>query len=412
MYQKSVSISQSSVPQTGSPGPRVLVATLLRGSGGTGVETHTAEAVDQLRRAGMQADVVTSWSRARLLAMLLFAPRVVLDLICPAAAVAWYRWSHAVALSRALSRELRNEPDAVVYAQCPVSAQAALRVRRSRQQSVVLAVHINLSQADEWASKERIPWGGRTFRAIRRLEEEVFTSVDGLVYVSDAVRADVASHIEGIDRVPGAVLPNFVRDGVQHRDPRLAAPADLVTVGTLEPRKNHRFLLEVLAEAAARGRRYTLDVIGDGPCRKDLIRLAEELGVSGQVRFLGARTDVRALLPGYRLYVHAARQEAFGICLIEAMSAGLPVVAGPVGGVPEVLDRGRAGTFWSLDDPTEAARTLIRLLEDPDWLTESARVARAHFLASYSADEVGAELARLLASSPASWPARVVAGTG
>ena len=291
----------------------------------------------------------------------------------------------------------------MIYAQCPVSALAALRARRSSLQRVVMAVHFNESQADEWAVKGMIRREGRTFRSIRQLESEVLCSVDGLVYVSHAAKFDVVSSVAGVERIPSAVVPNFVRDGVQERDASLEPPGDLVTVGSLEPRKNHEYLLEILAQASKLGKRYSLDVIGDGPLRRTLVRRAEELGIAADVRFLGARDDVRAQLPGHRLYVHGARQEVFGICLIEAMAAGLPVLATPVGGVPEVLDGGRVGALWPLDDPAEAARILISQLDLQEHLREAGLTARARFLACYSAEIVGPRLARLVVSPPDSW---------
>jgi glycosyltransferase involved in cell wall biosynthesis len=381
----------------------VLVATLLKGRGGTGVETHAAEAVEQLRCAGTPAVLVTSWSWARPLTAVWFAPRILMDTIAPSASVRWYRWSHGAAIRRALKRNLRNGSECVVYAQCPVSALAALRARRSPRQRVVMAVHFNESQADEWAGKGKIRREGQTFRAIRQMESEVLCSVDGLVYVSDAARCHVVSSIPGVERIPSAVVPNFVRDGVQERDVALEPPGDLVSVGSLEPRKNQEYLLEVLAHAAKRGERYSLDVIGDGPLRHALSHRAEELGIAGDVRFLGSRDDVRAQLPGHRLYVHAARQEAFGICLIEAMAAGLPVLAAPVGGIPEVLDGGRVGAFWPLDNPGEAARILISQLDGEAHLIEAGGTSRARFLDCYSAEVVGPRLARLLVAPPDSW---------
>ncbi len=99
-----------------------------------------------------------------------------------------------------------------------------------------------------------------------------------------------------------------------------------MTVGALEPRKNHAFLLDVLAETARQGRRCSLDIVGEGSSHQELARRAAQLGLTPDVHFLGNRTDVRALLPGHRLYVHAAHHESFGISLIEAMSAGLPVL--------------------------------------------------------------------------------------
>lgn len=376
--------------------PPTFVATILRGSGSTGVEAHAAEAVCELDRAGVPAELVTSFSGSRPLALVWFAPRRALDKVAPAASVFWYRWSHGTALRRVLARRLRDRPGAVVYAQCPVSACAALRARRHPSQRVVMAVHFNVSQADEWAEKGKIPANGRTFRAIRRLEQKVLTSVDALVYVSEAVKADVAGHVADLERVPSVVIPNFIRDGAQQRDPALPPAADLVSVGSLEPRKNQAFLLEVLAEAAKVGRRCTLDIIGDGSSHQALVERARELGVAGDVRFLGNRNDVRALLPGHRLYVHAAHYEALPVALIEAMSAGLPVLAAPVGGIPEMLDAGRAGAFWPLDDAVAAARTLLGLLEDPDTLSRLSASSRDRFVDTYSANTVGPRLARFV----------------
>ena len=77
-------------------------------------------------------------------------------------------------------------------------------------------------------------------------------------------------------------------------------------------------------------RSLTLDVFGDGPCRKDLLRQAH-LGLETQVRFRGFRPDVRDFLPGYRAYVHASYSESLPLAIIEAMAAGLPIVAGDTG---------------------------------------------------------------------------------
>ena len=82
-----------------------------------------------------------------------------------------------------------------------------------------------------------------------------------------------------------------------------------MTVGSLDPRKNHRFLLEVIAAAREKGRVLTLDIFGDGECRKQLVALSGSLGLNDQVRFRGFHHDVRDVLPLYRVDVHAARFE-------------------------------------------------------------------------------------------------------
>jgi glycosyltransferase involved in cell wall biosynthesis len=115
----------------------------------------------------------------------------------------------------------------------------------------------------------------------------------------------------------------------------------------------------VLAEARRAGRTLTLDAYGEGPCRKDLERQARELGLTDQVRLRGYRADVRDFLPGYRAYVHASYSESSSLAIMEAMAAGLPVVAGAIGPLAELCDEGVEGRFWPLDDPARAASILL-----------------------------------------------------
>src|SRR5256885_1230703 len=136
--------------------------------------------------------------------------------------------------------------------------------------------------------------------------------------------------------VPSAVIGNFVAPLHAERPPQ--ALGDLVTIGNLEIAKNHRFLLTVLAKAKHAGRSLSLDIFGEGPCLGDLLRQARSLGVEEQVRFRGFRPDVRDLLPGYRVYVHASYTESSSLAIMEAMAAGLPIVAGGIGPIPELCD--------------------------------------------------------------------------
>ena len=102
-------------------------------------------------------------------------------------------------------------------------------------------------------------------------------------------------------------------------------------------------------------------MFGEGPCRKDLLRQTHSLDLEEQVRFRGFRPDVRDFLPGYRAYVHASYSESLPLAIIEAMAAGLPIVAGDTGGISELCDDGVEARFWPLDDPAHAAATLDRL---------------------------------------------------
>ena len=201
-----------------------------------------------------------------------------------------------------------------------------------------MAVHLRISQADEWADKGHISREGGMFRAIRSLEREIIPQVDGLVYVSQWAREALTGWLPRAGSVPSAVIDNFVAP--PEAKPRWESIGDLVTVGNLEPVKNHRYLLEILAGAKRAGRVYTLDIFGEGPLRKDLHRLIGTLGLERQVRLRGFRTDLRDFLPGYYAYVHASYSESSSLAIIEAMAAGLPIVSGDIGPLSELFEDG------------------------------------------------------------------------
>jgi glycosyltransferase involved in cell wall biosynthesis len=299
-----------------------------------------------------------------------------------------------VFLRNALHRHLAGVGECVVYAQDPLAARAALSVRQGPHQRVVMAVHLRISMADEWADKEQISREGSVFRAIRKAERETIPHVDGLVFVSKWARDALLSWLPEAAAVPYAVIGNFVASS-RLRGSREKI-GDLVTIGNLDLVKNHRFLLQILAEAKRAGHTFTLDIFGDGPCRKDLVSQARALGLEAQVRLRGFRNDVRDFLPGYRAYVHASYSESSSLAIMEAMDAGLPIVAGDTGPISELCDDGAEARFWPLDDAARAAALLIALLDFEPVRLDAARAARDRFRRAFDADVVGPRLASFL----------------
>ncbi|WP_270886163.1 glycosyltransferase family 4 protein [Pedococcus sp. 5OH_020] len=379
----------------------LIIASVARERGITGVHTHVRQLRGYLARAGVAADLVTphSWAvRGRpwrgLVLTPLFGLRVALERLCGPANVWWYRSSHEYFLRLALRRRLLQEGPCTVYAQCPVSAKAALAARRGPYQRVVLAVHFRISQADEWADKGQIARQSAVYRWIRETERRVVPRVDGLVFVSSWARSAVRQWLPEVDRVPGTVIENFVeRTAV----PQVVGRAgDLVTVGNLEAVKNHRYLLRVLARAKGKGYVYRLDVFGEGTERARLLALASELGVSDQVRLQGFCADVQERLAGYTAYVHASYSESSSLAIMEAMSAGLPVVSSTAGALGELFEDPDQGRFWPIDDEEEAARILIDLMESPAELRRAGQAARRRFLQCYDAEVVAPRLLSFL----------------
>jgi glycosyltransferase involved in cell wall biosynthesis len=375
----------------GSP---LLIATLLREEGNTGVHTHMRQLRGYLSGRGVPSTVITPFSWGKRLRAPIFGMRLILARPAPAASVVWYRHWHEVFLRNALRRRLARLGDCVIYAQCPVSARAALQARRGRHQRVIMAVHFRVSQADEWAGKELIKPGGTVFRAIRQLERETIPQVDGIVYVSKWARDTLLSWLGEAASVPSDVIDNFVAplEVPPGAEPPQGPRGDLVSIGSLEPVKNHRFLLDVLAAANRAGRTLSLDIFGEGPLRKELQRQARALGLDAQVRFLGFQPGVRQQLPRYLAYVHSSLSEACPLAVIEAMASGLPVVAGDIGPMAELCEDGAEARFWPLDDPARAAGMLIALLETGRDRERAAAAALARFRRDYNAEVNGPRL--------------------
>lgn len=377
-----------------SPGLPLIIATMLRAEGRTGVHTHVRELRRYLAGTGGGSALLTPFSWGRALAVPVFGARLLIEGVSGTASVAWYRYWHELFLRQALRRRLARTGACVVYAQDPLSARAALRARRGPGQRVVLAVHFRISQSDEWADKRQIPWDGVMFRGIRRAERQILPAVDGLVYVSDWARRALLAWLPEAAAVPSAVIGNFVAP-LRGR-PDHGPQGDLVTIGHLEPVKNHRFLLEVLAQARRRGRRLTLDIFGEGPLRRELQQRAQALGVAEQVRFRGFRRDMREFLPSYLAYAHASWSESSSLAIMEAMAAGLPVVAAGIGPIPELCEDGAEARFWDLGDPAGAAGLLLALLDDEPARQKAAAAARQRFRRDHHADRMGSRLESFL----------------
>jgi glycosyltransferase involved in cell wall biosynthesis len=377
----------------------LVIATILRGDGVTGVDTHIQQVRRYLDECGAASTLVTPFSWGRALAYPVFGLRpLVLERCSRPASVVWYLYWHEVFLRQALRRRLADVGDCVVYTHDPLAARAAMRVRRGPYQRVVMAVHLRISMADEWADKDQIRRDGTVYRAIRQVERDVIPQVDGLVFVSRWARDALVGWLPEAAAVPSAVIGNFVAP--RHAEPGREPLGDLVTIGNLDLVKNHRFMLEVLAEARTAGRHLSLDIFGEGPCRKDLEAQARSLGLEGQVCLRGFRADVRDFLPGYRAYVHASYSESSSLAIMEAMAAGLPIVAGNTGPIPELCDDGVEARFWPLDDPARAAAVLTDFLDCEPARSAAARAALERFHRDYDADVVGPELRSFLLGTP------------
>lgn len=389
----------STDPVLASDAVPLVIATMLRPQGNTGVHTHFQQVLGYLAKdTDTTAELITPFDWGRPLYLPVYGARRAIASVSGPAGVLWYRHWHETFLRQALRRRLANAGDCVVYAQDPPSARAALDARLGPGQQVVMAVHFRTSQADEWANKGMIPRNGRAFWSMRQLDRDVIPRVDRLVYVSKWAERALTSWLPEATTTPSAVIGNFISPWTGTGGPAASEEynGDLVTVGQLEPVKNHRFLIRVLAEAKRAGRPLTLDVFGEGPLRAELERQSRDLGVHDQVRFRGFRPNLRRFLPGYKAYVHSSYSESSSLAIMEAMDAGLPVIAGDIGPLAELFTDSVEGRFWPLADPAEAAAMLLDLVGDEPRRLKMARAARKRFERDFDASVVGPQLRSFL----------------
>jgi L-malate glycosyltransferase len=177
----------------------------------------------------------------------------------------------------------------------------------------------------------------------------------------------------------GIDLGRFDAQAARAPDGPLPQGGPLVAVvANLWPVKDHRTLLA----AADQVRRWIPNVrfalVGDGPEREPLVRRIAELGLGGAAHLLGTRSDVPAILARSSAFCLPSRSEGLSNAIMEAMAAGLPVVATDAGGNSELVQDGATGFVVPVGDADAVARRLAELLADAELAREMGRRGRAH----------------------------------
>lgn len=135
------------------------------------------------------------------------------------------------------------------------------------------------------------------------------------------------------------------------------------SVGRLAAVKNYGLLLQAIARLPA-DTPWRLVLIGDGPQRRELEQAARDIGIGARVSFLGHREDVAELLGGLDVFVLPSDSEGMSNTLLEAMAAGVAVIASDVGGNREVIEAGRSGLLFGRGDIQAAAQAIQQVVTD------------------------------------------------
>jgi glycosyltransferase involved in cell wall biosynthesis len=196
------------------------------------------------------------------------------------------------------------------------------------------------------------------------------------------------------------VLPNWLRAPAP---PGPAAPDPengTLRVGTacrIVEKKGPQTLVEAVAQLSQAGSDLHCCIMGDGAMRPELQDRARRLQIAPRVRLTGAlsREQVQAVLTELDVFVLVSEEEGLPITLLEAMAARLPIVASPVGGIPDLVCDGENGFLVPVRDPAALAHALRVLAEDPALRRRMGEASRARYERGFSVEVAWPRLERL-----------------
>jgi glycosyltransferase involved in cell wall biosynthesis len=139
----------------------------------------------------------------------------------------------------------------------------------------------------------------------------------------------------------------------------------VVSVGALVTRKGHHTLLQAAHQLKPQGLPLRYLICGEGKLRPALETQARRLGLAADVSFTGFYPDVSHILTAADFFVHVPVWEGLGVAVIEALAAGLPVIASNVGGIPELIADQQTGLLVPPQNPTALAAALYRFVQEP-----------------------------------------------
>ncbi len=263
-------------------------------------------------------------------------------------------------VTRALIKYLKSDaPDVIMAAMWPLTIVTPLAARLVRfQGKILISEHNNLSR--QYAQH------GTLHRLVLRVSTCIgYRLADVRVGVSNGVIADMAKlSLARASKFTLLYNPLVPRERpsdteIAHAAARWGDDCEtrLIAVGSLKAQKNHAMLLR--AFSAVKRPKCRLLLLGDGPLRGDLERLAGELGIGDRIVFEGFKEDPTPYYLSADLFVLSSNYEGFGNVIVEALGCGLPIVSTDCeSGPSEILEQGRWGKLTGVGDTSEMAKCI------------------------------------------------------
>ncbi|SOD92032.1 glycosyltransferase family 4 protein [Spirosoma fluviale] len=338
----------------------VLIATYLAPNSPSGVVTYTKALASDLADAGVGVHTVDATNTPVLWRKFLGILKRVMRPLGGAFFVLYDEFAYFTGIYLS-ARKWRNANIDLIHAQDPRSGVAAY-LALGRRAPIVLTCHFNDDPVKELVDHFSLKPGFT--KRLTSWYVYLFSYISNYIFVSNYAY-NQSKHLLPAN-VNKQILRNTVRlaGSVSKSRPDGLAPDTFVisNVGYIDERKNQKLLLEIGRKLRSRGiHNFMIWLIGDGPKRADYEQLTQQFDLNNHVRFLGRQAAPWQLVAQSDLYVHTALNDNCPYSIVEAFAVETPVLALPVGGIPEMLPKD-AGLF-SGTKPAELATEVARYLD-------------------------------------------------
>lgn len=249
----------------------------------------------------------------------------------------------------------------------------------------------------------------RRLAAFRLIERAVIRRYSAVISISESLR-DFTEATTGADTATIHYGLSAPADPPTRRERR--EKARLLAVGRLEQQKGFDVAIQAMALVVRAAAAAHLSIAGNGHRRRQLADQISALDLTDAVSLLGPRDDVHELMLNADILIHPARWEGFGLVLLEAMRAGLPVVSTKTGAIPEVVADGVTGILVPPNDPDHLAAAILQLIRNPARRREMGLAGFRRLKEQFSPEQMAREVAAVYeAAVERSVPAAALRGS-
>ena len=355
----------------------VLIVTALASHSPSGVVTYYNTLAQDLRNQGMNVSILDSSDTPALWRKCMVLMNKITRFIGPKSQAFYEEFAQFTCMYLSVRTRKNVKPD-LIHAQDAKSGTAAF-LALNKKVPVVMTCHFNDDPATELA--ERFPMKAWFKDQLVNWYKYLFSHIKSYVFVSNYAY-DKSKHL-----LPGDAQKITIHNTVTiepANNPLHADKSDqliICNVGYVDERKNQKLLIQIGHELRQRGiTNFALWFIGDGPKRQEYEQLAQQLGLAEQVKFYGQQKNPWRFVEQADLYIHTALNDNCPYSIIEAFAVQTPVLALPVGGIPEMMPE-HAGllTGKTVDALTDEVAAYFSVEKRAQLRQAQARYAEQHF---------------------------------